>query len=62
MIITELAVLIARLLDLGLKLYPSKMQRKLKNLLDSCRVFLEYAKIEQVKERLCWQGDAMITN
>ena len=25
---------------------------------DSCRVFLENTKIEQAKERLCWQGGA----
>ena len=39
------------ILDLGSKLYPGNIQRML--LLDSYRVFLENAKIEQAKERLC---------
>ena len=57
MVIIEPAVLIAGLLDLGSKLNPSNINflfraGSTKILLDSCRVFLEYVKIEQVKERL----------
>ena len=53
MVTSESAVESAQLLGLGSKLYPSNMLRKV--LIDSCRVFLKYAKIEQTKERLCWQ-------
>ena len=49
MVITEPAVPSARVVGLGSKLYPSNMQRMLtkKILLNSCRVFLENAKIER---------------
>ena len=57
MVIIEHAVAIAQLLGLGSKLYPINMPRMPnKILLDSCRVFLEFAKIKQTKGRLCWQG------
>lgn len=44
-----------RKLGLGSKQYPSNMQHMLSKL-DSCRVFLEYPKIDQAKEKLGWQG------
>ena len=55
LVITEPNVASRQLLGLGSKVhvYPSNM---LQMLLDSCRVFLKCAKIEQVKERLCEQG------
>ena len=55
LVITEITVASRQLLALGstVHVYPSNT---LQMLLDSCRVFLECAKIEQVKERLCEQG------
>ena len=47
-VIVEPAVASTQLLGVGWKLYPTKI------LLDSCRVFLEYTKIEKAKERLFW--------
>ena len=52
MVISEPAVLSTPILGLGLKQYPSNMRRMLSILLDSSSVFLECAKIKQVKERL----------
>ena len=49
-VIVEPAVASTQLLGVGWKLYPTKI------LLDSCRVFLEYTKIEKAKERLFWSG------
>ena len=48
------------ILGLGLKLtiLATCSACSIKILLDSCRVFLENTKIEQAKERLCWQGGA----
>ena len=54
MVITKPAVPTTRL-GLFSKLYPAKMLRLVNKDL-SYWVFLEYAKIEQAKERLCWQG------
>ena len=46
------------ILGLGSKLYPGNMQRVLTERSYSIHaVFLENTKIEQAKERLCWQGD-----
>ena len=44
---------------LGSKPYPSNLPRicSTKISFDSSRVFLKYAKIQQEKERLCWQGE-----
>ena len=52
MVTTEPAVARARLIGLGLELYPANMLGMLYKLtsLDSCRVFLEYAKIEKGKK------------
>ena len=57
MIITEPPVASARLLGLGSKLYPSNILRMLNKDLTrfiqfSYRIFLEYSKIMQAKERL----------
>ena len=61
MVTTEPAVARARLIGLDLELYPFNMLGMLYKLtsLDSCRVFLEYAKIEKGKERLSGQGDVI---
>ena len=54
MVITEPAVLSAWLLGLSSNPYPSNMKRMLNKIYstDSCRVFLKFAEIEQVNERL----------
>ena len=56
MVRTELTVPNARLLGLDSKLYPSNVPRMFnKDLtqLDSYRVFLEYVKVEEEKEKFC---------
>ena len=56
MVITEHAVKRTAMLGLGSELYPNNVQHSVcstKILLDSFTVFLENAKIEPVKERLC---------
>ena len=53
---TEPAKQSTRLLGLGLKLYPSNRPRMLECMLDYCRVFFKYARIEKAKERFCLQG------
>ena len=58
MILTEPAKATAWLLDQGQNCLPAKCgTSSTKILLDSCRVFLEYAKIKQAKERLCWWSE-----
>ena len=58
MILTEPAKATAWLLGQGQNCLPAKCgTSSTKILLDSCRVFLEYAKIKQAKERLCWWSE-----
>ena len=54
MVIPEIAVASEWLLGLGSKLYPSDMQCMLNKDLTQFVQSLS-SKIEQVKERLCWQ-------
>ena len=58
MVTTEPAVARARLIGLGLELYPANMLGMLYKLtsLDSCRVFRQNREGE---ERLCGQGDVI---
>ena len=55
MLIPEITVASEWLLGLGSKLYPSDMQRMLNKDLTQFVQSLS-SKIDQVKERLCWQG------
>ena len=58
MILTEPVKATAWLLDQGQNCIPAKCgTSSTKILLDSCRVFPEYAKIKQAKERLCWWSE-----
>ena len=52
---TQPAVASARVLGLGWSYILATCRAcSRKILIDSCRVFLEYAKIKQVEEKLCW--------
>ena len=58
MTVTEPTKATAWLLRQGQNCLPAKCgTSSTKILLDSCRVFLEYAKIKQAKERLCWWSE-----
>ena len=58
MILTEPAKATAWLLGQGQNCILAKCgTSSTKILLDSCRLFLEYAKIKQAKERLCWWSE-----